>query len=79
MSFLSYVWLYPSPEVEGKYVCEVYGVDRSGHPVVSSAHVNVTEKEVWLNVREREREREGERGRERERERDRERGRERRS
>merc|ERR1712154_225213 len=49
-SFILLEWTYPSGSVEGKYKCEAYGMDKRGHPRVSSAITSVTERAVDLDM-----------------------------
>jgi len=49
-SFIALEWTYPSGTVEGKYKCEAYGMDKRGHPRVSSAVTSISEKSVDLDM-----------------------------
>lgn len=49
-SFIALEWTYPSGTVEGQYKCEAYGMDKRGHPRVSSAITSVSEKSVDLDM-----------------------------
>ena len=49
ISFLSFDWVYPTTEVVGTYRCEAYGMDKTGHPVESTADVQVSQVDVDLD------------------------------
>merc|ERR1719244_501075 len=49
-SFIAYEWRYPGADAEGKYRCEAYGMDHSGHPRDKKAITTVTERPVDMGM-----------------------------
>ncbi|XP_012936642.1 uncharacterized protein LOC101846728 [Aplysia californica] len=49
-SFIAMQWLYPRNDVEGRYKCEAYGMDKNGHPRVSSAMAIIKEQAVNFDM-----------------------------
>ena len=49
-SNIVYKWLYPSNEAQGEYRCQVFSIDKIGHPVYISAEVEIAEKSIDLSA-----------------------------
>jgi len=49
-SFITFQWKYPSREVEGRYKCQVNGMNNLGHPVVTSATTVISERPMDLEI-----------------------------
>ena len=47
---LTLTWTYPTRDVTGTYRCDVYGVDRFGHPVTDNAEAQVKEKQLDITM-----------------------------
>jgi len=48
-TFISYQWMYPSSQVKGQYQCTVHGMDKLGHPVMSTTQATVEENTVDID------------------------------
>jgi len=49
-SYLALEWTYPSDDVSGLYMCQVYGMDADGHPVVKTTITSVSKEDAEVNV-----------------------------
>merc|ERR1711963_695058 len=49
-SFITFTWRYPTSDVIGSYKCDAFGMDKIGHPRVSSTEVEVGERQVDMDA-----------------------------
>ena len=49
-SYISYHWSYPPSDAVGSYKCQVFGMDSTGHPIMSEAVTTVAERSVDLDM-----------------------------